>query len=71
MRSKPGPVGKGDRLQHTLRMPRTQLVYYRRLASAAGLDLNDYLVLKLAEIHELELPAYLKGHGQPQLALGA
>lgn len=71
MRSKPGPVGKGDRRQHTLRIPREHLEYYGRLASAAGLDLNDYLVLKLAEIHGLELPAYLRGHGQPQLALGA
>lgn len=71
MRSKPGPVGKGDRLQHTLRIPREHLEYYRRLAGAAGLDLNDYLVLKLAEIHELEIPTYLKGRDRTQLALGA
>lgn len=58
-RRRPGPDPKGDRVQFTARLPKTDLEHYRQEAERSGLPLTDYLALKLAEAHGLPVPAYL------------
>lgn len=55
-RNKPGPKPKGDRSQITLRVPAKHRELYALAAQTAGLALNDYLVMVLAQAHRLPVP---------------
>lgn len=58
--------GKGDRHQFTVRVPADQAVEYQREAAKYGLKDSDYLALKLAEVHGLEPPKWLRSVDQQQ-----
>lgn len=64
---------RGDRVPTSFKAPRDHLAIYRAAADEAGLPLGDYLVIALAERHELPLPEYLdpQDHYQQELPLGA
>lgn len=73
MASRMGRRPKGDRLQTTLRVPRTHMEVYRQRAEEAGLPLSDYLAVCLAAGHDLgeqEL-GYIKPKRQEELPIGA
>ncbi len=55
----PNP-GKGDRAPITTRVPVEHKAEYRREAARLGLDLSDYLALRLAELHSLEQPWWIR-----------
>jgi hypothetical protein len=59
-RRRPGPEGKGERKQVTLRVPAGDYTVYEREASAARMPVSDYLALALARQHQLDEPAYLR-----------
>jgi predicted HicB family RNase H-like nuclease len=59
---KPGPVPRGPRSQFTLRLPPGHRALYKAHADAEGISLADYITRALAEMHDLDLPAYLQRH---------
>ena len=68
---------KGERRQIPLRIPTEQFVVYRQAAADGGYpSVNDYLVTRLAEVHELPGPAWARpvettDADQLELLLGA
>ncbi|MGL5827893.1 MAG: hypothetical protein ACRCYU_24285 [Nocardioides sp.] len=68
-----GPAPKGDREQFTFRLPRTHLAHYAAEAERAGFKhLSDYLVVRLAEAHGLDVPSYInRDKAQEQLPMPA
>lgn len=66
MARKPGRQPKGDRAAATLRAPRAHYECYTEAARAAGLSLSDYMMVKLAEVHGLEIPDYVNGSNRNQ-----
>jgi hypothetical protein len=44
---------KGDRHQHTLRVPLSHHAVYAAAADEVGVDYNTYLIRRLAEAHGL------------------
>jgi hypothetical protein len=58
--NKPGPAGKGDRHQLSIRVPKRHYLLYEEEARAAGLSLCDYMALVMARAHALEDPEYLR-----------
>lgn len=57
---KPGPERWWTPKQFPTRLPIEHHEVYAKAAEAAGLSLNAYIVWKLAEAHDLEIPAALK-----------
>lgn len=55
----PNP-GKGDRVQITVRVPPEHKTWYEAEASCLGLPLSDYLALKIAELHGLKRPKWIR-----------
>lgn len=71
-RRKPGGPGKGARSQHTVRFPAHHYERYSREAHAMGLALGDYVVLRMSEHHDLDVPDYVeRALARNQLKLGA
>lgn len=60
---KRGPKGRGKRVQHTLRTPEEHWAVYEEQARAAGLDVNAYIVARLAADHGLPEPAWARPPG--------
>lgn len=66
----PNP-GKGG-VRHSVRMPEEQKRQYEREAADLGLELSDYLGMKLAEAHGLPRPPWIRrsdDSGQGVLAI--
>ncbi len=55
----PNP-GKGDRAPITVRVPPEHKTRYEAEASRLALPLSDYLALKLAELHGLTRPKWIR-----------
>ncbi|HEY3016257.1 MAG TPA: hypothetical protein VGJ41_14170 [Nocardioides sp.] len=50
---------KGQRTQVSGRLPSAHVEIYMREAARMDLPLTDYMALKLAEIHGLDVPDYI------------
>jgi hypothetical protein len=71
-RRRPGGPGKGARAQHTVRFPEPHYERYLDEAQHMGLSMGDYVVLRMAELHELDVPDYVeRALARSQLKLGA
>lgn len=68
---RPGRKPRGERSAITVRLPVDHRSVYQNEADAQGLGLGDYIMLKLAESHDLEEPAYMQRDDPGQLRLGA
>ena len=73
-RSKGGRRGKGPRRYFGLRLAEPLADELIRRADAAGVTINDYVTLVMAQIHGHEVPAYVLSKVEAyrtQLPLGA
>lgn len=71
-RRRPGRKSKGVRVAYSVRFPEDQYARYTAEAHAKGLALGDYVVLRLSELHNLDIPDYVERElGANQLKLGA
>ena len=73
-RGKGGGRGKGPRRYIPMRLPEDLADEVIRRADDAGLDINDYVTLVMAQIHGHEIPAYVLSKVEAyrtQLPLGA
>ena len=60
------------RVAYSVRFPEPQYARYTREAQAMGLSLGDYVVLRLARLHDLDVPDYVERElDANQLQLGA
>lgn len=55
----------------TVRLPRSHRELYERLARERGVSLSEYIVIKMAELHGLDLPTWNKESDDGQLPLSA
>lgn len=71
-RRRAGRKSKGVRVAYSVRFPEAQYARYTREAHALGLALGDYVVLRLSQLHDLEIPDYVEQElDDNQLRLGA
>ncbi len=71
-RGRPGRKSKGVRVAYSVRFPEPQYARYTHEAHAMGLSLGDYVVLRLARLHDLDIPDYVERElDANQLQLGA
>lgn len=56
----PGRRSKGDRAQIGVRPPTPQKRFYEARAQELGISLGTYAVLRLAEVHNLEIPEFVR-----------
>lgn len=71
-RRRAGRKSKGVRIAYSVRFPEAQYARYTQEAHAMGLSLGDYVVLRLSQLHDLEVPDYVERElGANQLKLGA
>ena len=73
-RGKGGGRGKGPRRYIPMRLPEDLADEVIRRADDAGLDINDYVTLVMAQVHGHEVPAYVLSKVESyrtQLPLGA
>lgn len=71
-RRRAGRKSKGVRVAYSVRFPEAQYALYTGEAHALGLALGDYVVLRLSQLHDLEIPDYVEQElDDNQLKLGA
>ena len=73
-RGKGGGRGKGPRRYIPMRLPEDLADEVIRRADDAGLDINDYVTLVMAQVHGHEVPSYVLSKVESyrtQLPLGA
>jgi len=73
-RGKGGGRGKGPRRYIPMRLPEDLADEVIRRADDAGLDINDYVTLVMAQVHGHQVPAYVLSKVEAyrtQLPLGA
>lgn len=68
---KRGPKGKGVRSPITSRVPTEHKAHYEAEAARLGLTCSDYVALRLAQVHQLPVPAHLLPKQDQQLPIGA